>query len=618
MATTYTDNTGITKPGSGEQSGTWGTTVNTNFDIIDRALNDVGAITLSGSTYTLTTNNGSLSDGQYSAIVFSGTLSGDCTVTIDPSDAAKTYIVKNSTTGGFSVIFSQGNGSGGTLTVPADQVAIVYADGAGVGAKVDGKALSNVTDALTFSGTTKVQATSTGATVTGNLINDGVEVLTGGYLNGAPGSTLSLEGFFNNGTENIAIGSLALGGTASPNSMSGNGKNTAIGKSAAGALTSGDYNTAIGYSSSEGMVSGSENTSVGLESLKLNQSGNKNVAVGSNALFDNVLGSENVALGYKSSENSLSSYNVVIGSQANTKDALASTLGAVGENIAIGYQAGAQTGSGNATGYLSDANSYKRNITVGTESGKFLGGYSSQNVFLGYRAGPQVAASDQSDDNVGIGTNALYRLTTADSNVCIGEEAGSYITAGGYNVCIGPDSGVTNTADLTGSFNVAVGWLSTLSPGGASNTVIGRGAGSSTSPFNMISGGPHSDRIVLGDNSITNAYINVAWTVTSDVRDKTNIENVDLGLEFLSSFTPIKFRYTNSREENDPHGPQHYGYSAQDVLAAEGANPVIIDTEQPEKLKLKETQLIPVLHNAILELKEENAALRARLDAAGI
>ncbi len=618
MATTYTDNTGITKPGSGEQSGTWGTTVNTNFDIIDRALNDVGAITLSGSTYTLTTNNGSLSDGQYSAIVFSGTLTADCTVTIDPNDAAKTYIVKNSTTGGFSVIFSQGNGSGGTLTVPADQVAIVYADGAGVGAKVDGKALSNVTDVLTFSGTTKVEATNTGATVTGNLINDGIEVLTGGHLKGAPGSTMSLEGFFNNGTENIAIGSLALGGTASPNSMSGNGKNTAIGKSAAGALTSGDYNTAVGYSSSEGMISGSENTSVGLESLKLNQSGNKNVAVGSNALFDNVLGSENVALGYKSSENSLSSYNVVIGSQANTKDALASTLGAVGENIAIGYQAGAQTGSGNATGYINDANSYKRNITIGTESGKFLGGYSSQNVFLGYRSGPQVAASDQSDDNVGIGTNALFRLTAGDNNVCIGDEAGTYITAGGYNVCIGPDSGFTNTNDLTGNSNTAIGWYSYLSPGGDDNTVIGKGAGGASSPFDMLSGGPHSDRIILGDNTVTNAYINVAWTVTSDVRDKTNIENVNLGLDFLSSFSPIKFNYTEDREQNVAHGPVHYGYSAQDVLAAEGDDPVIVDTEQAEKLKMKETQLIPILHNAILELKGENNALRARLDAAGL
>ena len=47
MASTYTANTGVEKIGTGEQSGTWGTTTNLNLDIIDRAINGVGAITLS-------------------------------------------------------------------------------------------------------------------------------------------------------------------------------------------------------------------------------------------------------------------------------------------------------------------------------------------------------------------------------------------------------------------------------------------------------------------------------------------------------------------------------------------------------------------------------------------
>jgi len=38
MASTYTQNSGIEKPGTGDQSGTWGVTTNTNFDIIDRAV----------------------------------------------------------------------------------------------------------------------------------------------------------------------------------------------------------------------------------------------------------------------------------------------------------------------------------------------------------------------------------------------------------------------------------------------------------------------------------------------------------------------------------------------------------------------------------------------------
>ena len=61
MASTYTANSGIEKPGSGEQSGTWGTTTNTNFDIIDRVLNGVGSIAITGSRM-LSTSDGSLSD----------------------------------------------------------------------------------------------------------------------------------------------------------------------------------------------------------------------------------------------------------------------------------------------------------------------------------------------------------------------------------------------------------------------------------------------------------------------------------------------------------------------------------------------------------------------------
>ena len=72
MASTYTVNTCIELIANGEQSGTWGTTTNANLEIIDRLTNGVGAITLSGTTHTLTTTDGTLSDGQYKVLVFGG------------------------------------------------------------------------------------------------------------------------------------------------------------------------------------------------------------------------------------------------------------------------------------------------------------------------------------------------------------------------------------------------------------------------------------------------------------------------------------------------------------------------------------------------------------------
>lgn len=129
---TYTTNSGIEKIATGAQDGTWGTTTNTNWDITDRLVNGVGSISLSGTTHTLTTTNGALSDGQYKVLVFGGSPSGTNTVTISPNSQSKIYVVKNDS--GQSVIMKQGTGN--TVTVADGNAAIIYADGAGSGAAV--------------------------------------------------------------------------------------------------------------------------------------------------------------------------------------------------------------------------------------------------------------------------------------------------------------------------------------------------------------------------------------------------------------------------------------------------------------------------------------------------
>jgi len=134
MASTYTGNTGIEKIGSGEQAGTWGTTTNTNFDIIDRALNGVVTLTISGNT-TLTTNDGSLSNGHYKVLILSGSPSGAFDLLFDPNDQQKWFFVKNST--GQTATIKQGGGSGSTVAVPNGTSTIVFADGTGANANVN-------------------------------------------------------------------------------------------------------------------------------------------------------------------------------------------------------------------------------------------------------------------------------------------------------------------------------------------------------------------------------------------------------------------------------------------------------------------------------------------------
>jgi hypothetical protein len=129
---TYTTNGGIKKIATGDESGTWGTSTNTNFDIIDRLAVGVGDITLSGTSHTLTTSDGSASDGQFHVLNLGGSPSGTNTITIAPNDAKRMYVVRNAS--GQTATFSQG--SGANVSVLNGKTAMIFCDGAGSGAAV--------------------------------------------------------------------------------------------------------------------------------------------------------------------------------------------------------------------------------------------------------------------------------------------------------------------------------------------------------------------------------------------------------------------------------------------------------------------------------------------------
>jgi hypothetical protein len=150
---TYTTNGGIKKIATGDESGTWGTSTNTNFDIIDRLTNGVVSITLTGATETVTTSDGTISDGMSKVLVFGGTPGVAVTVTIAPNDAQKVYFIKNDS--GQTVTISQGSGS--TVDILDGSSSIVYCDGAGAGAAVveitAGSSATNTIDVTSFTAT---------------------------------------------------------------------------------------------------------------------------------------------------------------------------------------------------------------------------------------------------------------------------------------------------------------------------------------------------------------------------------------------------------------------------------------------------------------------------------
>ena len=131
MASTYTENSGIEKPGTGDQSGTWGVTTNTNFDIIDRAVHGQVSIPISGDT-SLTTNDGSPSNGVAPVIILTGTPSATFDLIVTPNDQKKHYTIRNETDSACRVVYqgvtySTSNG----VEIASNSTQAVTGDGGG-------------------------------------------------------------------------------------------------------------------------------------------------------------------------------------------------------------------------------------------------------------------------------------------------------------------------------------------------------------------------------------------------------------------------------------------------------------------------------------------------------
>ena len=117
MASTYTP-LGIEKMATGENAGTWGTKTNANLDLIEQITGGFAQVSIAGAAQTtaLDVDDGALTGtAQQRMIEFTGTITGNQIVTI-PNDIQTFYILRNSTTGSFTVQFKYATGSGDTFT----------------------------------------------------------------------------------------------------------------------------------------------------------------------------------------------------------------------------------------------------------------------------------------------------------------------------------------------------------------------------------------------------------------------------------------------------------------------------------------------------------------------
>jgi len=146
MTSTYVNDLRLNELGTGDGSGTWGTTTNTNLELIGEALSfGTEGITTNADTHTTTVADGASDAGRAMYIKYTGTLDSACTITIGPNTMSRVHFIENGTSGSQNIIISQG--SGANITIPPGDVKVVYLDGAGSGAAVvDAFASLNVVD----------------------------------------------------------------------------------------------------------------------------------------------------------------------------------------------------------------------------------------------------------------------------------------------------------------------------------------------------------------------------------------------------------------------------------------------------------------------------------------
>ena len=372
----------------------------------------------------------------------------------------------------------------------------------------------------------------------------------------AGGGASDIDGLSDAITNSSGV-TIGLGTGALANDDGSTNNNTALGYNSLNDNTSGYNNVALGMNALAQNTTANENTAVGYRSLTSNTTGTELVAVGDNAMEQNTTGSGHTAVGYQAARNATTASN----------------------NTMIGMYAGYTM----TTGYDS--------VAVGSWAGLYhTTGFG--NVFVGRNAGRGAAAGVASSGNVGIGQETLLNQSGGYGNVCVGRESGKAITSGNSNTFIG--NLVNNSQTTTGSNNITLGANSTASSATVSNEVT------------------------FGNSSIASIRCQVQTISSlSDRRDKKDIEELPLGIDFINTLKPVKFTW--NMRDGAKVGQQEAGFIAQDLDEAQidaGAEDYLslVLKNNPEKLEASYGKLVPVLVKAVQELSAEVATLKKEIE----
>jgi hypothetical protein len=284
-------------------------------------------------------------------------------------------------------------------------------------------------------------------------------------------------------------------------------------------------------------------------------------------------------------------------------------------NVCVGNLTGANLTSGDnntALGYAAGAG-----ITTSTE-----------NVFIGYNAGSSGTITGNGTNNA-IGSSAMLNIAAGIYNNSLGGSSLSALTSGINNIAIGHDSGGTNQ---TGDHNTYIGYK-TIASGTNVDNEIAIGHGASTTTFPAL--GTGTIKMGMYNNYISNTFTsNANWAHSSDERWKKNINNNDIGLDFINDLRTVTYNW-KAFAEIDPslseydaekteyvHPEIQHGLIAQEVKSALEKNGIDQfagwyedQTHADKQQGISESMYVIPLIKAVQELSTQNEELKERIAA---
>ncbi|AYV79934.1 MAG: hypothetical protein Gaeavirus2_16 [Gaeavirus sp.] len=230
----------------------------------------------------------------------------------------------------------------------------------------------------------------------------------------------------------------------------------------------------------------------------------------------------------------------------------------------------------------------------------------SSNVAIGVTALQQNTTGDR---NIGIGQSAMFSNTTGSDNIAIGFNLLGNNTIGSNNLAMGSSAGINEIRSNNTYLGYNSGPISIPSTtSGGNNTCLGANAKTSISNAN--------NEITLGDSNIETLRCNAPLTTLSDIRDKEDIEPLDLGIEFINQLKPCKFKWDKRewyeggiKDGSKKSNIQTAGFIAQDLKQTQEDNNAsylrLVYDANKNKLEATPSNLIPIIIKSIQELSEK-------------